>query len=254
MPQAPTPLTLEQQRLVNLVRVAHDNLILARRLKVQERTRRVAIARADFERVCAQIELDIENEIVQHEVAEDAAIIAAYNNGVPVLRIGTDGFGNRLPGAAQRKVAELREAGLLGNKVDYQAGQERVEFPKAVDVEATLTEALTVEPPKFEANDLPLVLLPATDTEPGVSVPSVKITMDPRDPWFKQIEQNARPGTEYRHATTATIYLAPHDGSLVTYESKEAGDTYWDHPVARWVKDHPTEALEGYETAIFAAA
>jgi len=37
---------------------------------------------------------------------------------------------------------------------------------------------------------------------------------------------------------------------LTAFESKETGETIWDHPVARWVKDHPEEARAGFDRAL----
>lgn len=73
--------------------------------------------------------------------------------------------------------------------------------------------------------------------------------MDARDPYFASIAKNARRGTPYRHATTATLYQHPATGELTVHESKETGETLWDHPVARWVKDNYRDALREFVIA-----
>lgn len=252
------PLTKHQQELINVVKSAHDTLLVARRVKSQEVERRLAEARIqaerDWDEIEARIRHDVIAEIAVHESNEDEALIAAYEAGVPVRNIALQGFGNRLDGAVHQKLRDLRADGRVGNVEGYQPrltdGDRVVSFPKPVDVETILAEKTTISPPVFTL-DGPLVLVPAdTSGLNEIAVPSVKITMDERDPYFKQIEGNMRKGTQWKGATHATLYLHPATGALIAHESKEPGDILWDHPVARWVKDHESEARAGVEAAL----
>jgi hypothetical protein len=250
------PLTRHQQELVNVVKATHQNLIVARKVKTQEIDRRLTEARIQAERDWAKIEatirLDVDAEIAAFEAAEDEAIIAAYENGVPVRRIALDGFGNRLDGAVHAKLRDLRKDGRVGNVEGYQRRDDEAErvvaFPQPVDVDSVLAERTTLNEPTFTLNPEPLILVdPAPDgSDPGITVPAVTLELDERDPWFASIQGRARRGTPYAQATTVTLYLHPATGELTTHESKETGDLIWDHPVARWVKDHQEDALAGY--------
>lgn len=252
MPQSPAPLNAEQQRLVNLVKVTHNTLLLARRTKAQERQRRELVIRETFQAqidaAIAQVAIDLDAEIAAHEARQDEAIIAAYNNDVPIRRIAMDGFGNRLDGAVHQILRDLRNDGRVGNRIGYQGNtalDAGVAFPETVDTESVLHESLEVQEPFFTVTT-DHEMIPG---EPQYNVPAVMLTMDPRDPYFSLIAKNARPGTPYLHAKTATLYKHPATNDLVVVESREEGDVYWDHPVARWVKDHPDEALAGFDSA-----
>lgn len=257
MPKISAPLTIEQQQLVNLLKAAHDNLALARKLKVTERKRRLDEAKIahkrDWDAIEAQIEIDIEREIAAHEDAENEALIAAYNNSVPVRRIAQDAFGQTLDGHVHLRLRELRADGRVGNKTGYQrkelAEPVAVAFPEALDVSGTLEEALTIADPTFSRGD-ELELIPGN---PDYTVPTVVLTLDIRDPYRKRIEKNARPGTPHLNALTATLYRHPATGEIMAHESREEGDTYWDHPVARWAKDHPEIVGFSFDAALASA-
>lgn len=255
------PLELHQQELINVVKAAHSNLIVARKVKAQEIERRLAEARIQAERdwdaTEVRIREDVAAEIAAHEAAQDEAVITAYEAGIPVRAIALDGFGNRLDGAVHQILRTLRQDGRVGNVIGYQTRKgepERVvEFPTAVDVQSVLEESLELQPPTFSPRDeLVLVEADALGND-AVTVPAITLQLDARDPWFKSIAHNARPSTPYLHATTCTLYLHPGTGELTVHESKELGDVLWDHPVARWVKEHPTEARIGFDSAIRAA-
>lgn len=252
------PLEQHQQELVSVVRAAHQTLALARRTRSSELARRIAEAKIAAERVFDQLkesaQLDLDREITQHEVNLDDSLIAAYEGNVPVLQIALQGFGNRYPGGVQELVTKLRADGRIGSKTDYQrntadAAESAVAFPEPVDVQALLAEHNTIAEPTFELLPEPIELVPG---DPEWSVPGVVLTMDARDPYFGQIAPNARKNTPYLRATTATLYQHPATGNLMVVESKETGEVMWDHPVARWVKDHPDEAQVGFENALSA--
>jgi len=262
---SPQPLDYDQQRLITIIKTTHTNLAVARKVRVAEIERRTAAAKraiqseyeGRIEAAAEAIKLDVDAEIAHHESSLDEALIAAYNAGIPIRRMALDGFGNRFDGAVHQMLRDLRTDGRIGNRVGYQRnttdaldGETVVEFPKALDVEEMLSEVVTVREPIFTREARKLVLVEADpDGNSEVSVDSVLLEMDPRDPYLKSILSNARPGTPYMRATTATLYLHPATGALTVFESKEEGDVLWDHPVARWVKDHPEEAREGFDSA-----
>lgn len=267
MPKTPQPLSLHQQELINVVKAAHGNLAVARKVKTREIERRYDEARIEIERQLDELRmrilLQVEEEIVEHERALDASLIAAYSEGIPIKRIAQDGFGNRYPGAVQALLTKLRADGQVGSSEGYQRNttdeldtETVVSFPKPIDVDGVLSEATTIDEPYFEmlrgTNGVYLNLVPesAPGAGDGVQVPAVVLTMDARDPYFKSIEKNARPGTPFRYATVATLYLHPATGELLVHESKEEGEILWDHPVARWVKTHPEEARAGFDAAL----
>jgi hypothetical protein len=262
MPQQ-QPLDLHQQELINIIKVAHQTLAIARKTRTRELARRVAEAKLQMEREFEQAQIrikeELDAELVAHETNLDNALIAAYDNGVPIRRMALDGFGNRYDGGVQQLLVKLRDDGRLGNRTDWQrnAGeriQPEVVFPEPVNVDEILAEAATIKEPTFTALDEPLVLVePDKRGKNGVTAPAVRLEFDYRDPWFKQIARNARPGTQYKNATFCTLYRHPASGVLTVHESRETGAITWDHPVARWVKDHPTEALDGYRTALQSA-
>lgn len=262
------PLDLNQQELINVVKLTHTNLAVARKTRNAEVTRRVALEqeriRIEAQRLsdeaAERIRIELDHEVALHEGALDDALIAAYNAGIPIRRIALDGFGNRYPGGVQQLIVKLRNEGLVGSSEDYQRNTTPeldtprvVEFPQPIDVIGILNDALTVAEPSFQFDGELTLVENDPDGLNGIFVPSVVLMFDARDPWFKQIEKNARPGTPYLRATTATLYLHPATGELAVHESKEEGETYWDHPVARWVKDHPFEAKDGFLAAINAA-
>lgn len=259
MPQS-KPLEPHQQELVNIVKAAHQTLAIARKTRASELARRIAAEKIrldrEFEEGQIRIKARLDKELVTHETNLDEALIAAYNNGVPIRRIAFDGFGNRYDGGVQQLLVKLRADGRIGSREGFQRNTRdeldpTVAFPEPIDVHSILAENTRIDAPTFTLNDEPLVLVePDENGRDGVSVQAVTLKMDPRDPWFSQIAKSARAGTPYRYDTTCTLYLHPATGALLTFESKETGDVTWDHPVARWVKVHPETALAGFNAAL----
>ena len=245
------PLDTHQQRLVNIIVQAHKNLALARKAKVSETERRIDEARIRHARLLEQAELavryDVEKEIEQHAAALEESVIAAYEAEVPIRRIALDGFGNRHDGAVHAMLRELRKDGRVGNRGSETTA---VSFPPAIDFNEAINAVNEIQEPKFELMADPLVLVPATNPEDEVTVQAVKLTMDARDPFFREIAADARPNTPFKDAVTCTLYLHPFSGELTTHESKETGEMIWDHPIARWVKKNRDEALSGFKSAI----
>lgn len=266
MPPKPRPLTDHQQEMLNLVKAAHRTHAVARRVKASEIARRLSEARIKVQREWDEIEagirLDVADEIAVHDSNLDEALIAAYDAGVPVRRIALDGFGNRVDGAVHARLAALRADGRVGNAEDYNVinpatGEiddtiRTTVLPEQIDVAAVLAEKYTISEPELTLLPDPLVLLEesAPGAGDGISVQAVRITMDERDPYFNTIAGNARKGSPHKNATTATLYLHPATGELTTHESKEAGELIWDHPVCRFVKDHPSEVREEFDRVI----
>lgn len=253
-----------QQELVNIIKAAHQNLSIARKTAAKELTRRrdAEALRVKNEAALAleagmlRVKMELDAEVETHASALDEALIAAYNAGVPIRRIALDGFGNRYDGGVHQMLRAVRVDGRLGNREGYQRntgdGEDTaVTFPKPIDVNQILADATNVAKPKFTLLPEPLVLLEAgTNGEDEVSVMAIQLEMDSRDPYFAQIAKNARKNTPFRHATTCTIYMHPATGELMTHESRETGESTWDHPVARWVKDNPDDAMLGVLSAI----
>jgi hypothetical protein len=256
----------QQQELLNIIKAAHQNLAVARKVRESELRRRVSDekrrieseAQRDVEASAIRIREQLEYEVALHESALDESLIAAYNQGVPVRRIALDGFGNRYDGAVHAMLRSLRADNRVGNREGYQRNTEdrdlgvvTVEFPKPIDVEEILAEVTPMAGPRFVAASDMLVLVEAGPDGTGeVSVPAVILTLDARDSWFARIAKNGRPGTPYKHATHCTLYRHPFTRELLSHESKETGAMTWDHPVARWVIDNPTEAAEGFDSAV----
>lgn len=266
MPQKPQPLDLHQQELINIVKSAHHNLAVARKVRLTELARRNAAEKLRIEQeVAAALEASLirtkqalDEEITAHEVALDDSLIAAYDSGIPVRRIALDGFGNRYEGGVHQLLIKLRADGRLGNRTGYQGRQEddfvEVAFPKPINITEILNEATTLAAPTYTALPEPLVLVhPDENGNDGISVPAVRLEMDARDPWFKQIAKNAREGTPFKNATYCTLYLHPATGELTAVESKEKGAVTWDHPVARRIKAFPDETLAGFNAALEAS-
>jgi len=257
-------LDIHQQELVNIVKAAHSTLAVARKLRGTELNRRLVADRARVEREfdgaldagAARVRIELDAEIAQHESALDESLIAAYVSDIPIRRIALDGFGNRYDGTVHQLMAKLRADGRVGNRIGYQDStiDTEVAFPKVVDVNAILEEAGATYGPSFAKLDEPLVLVPASGGNDAITVEAVTLTLDARDPWFRSISKNARPGTEYATATSCTLYIHPASGELVAHESRETGATTWDHPVARWAKDHRAETLDGFCDVIEALA
>ena len=279
------PLDLNQQELINIIRSAHQALAVARKLKVSETARRtdahqrnvnlktqdeLAAIRAAYEmqvhmvRQAQQktleegverVRQDLEAEIVIHETNLDNALIAGYNSSIPIRRIALDGFRNRYDGGVQQLLTKLRNDGRIGNREDYQRNSSvyssETNFPEAVDMESILNQALTVGHPTFTLLPVELVLVePDENGQNGMSVAAVRLDMDLRDPWFREFDANARPGTKYAKATFCTLYEHPATGMIQAHESREEGQTFWDHPVARWAVVNHEQAQAGFLAAL----
>jgi hypothetical protein len=262
-------LDIHQQELVNIIKAAHSTLGVARKVRSSELARRIRSEKERIEREAekaidesvARVKHELDSEVAAHESALDEALIAAYNALVPIRRIALDGFGNRYDGGAHQLIAKLRDDGRIGNRVGYQGNGVDIEetrtevfFPEPVNVESILAEATTIYGASFTALAKPLELIPATATDDAVTVQAVTLALDARDPWFRSIAKNARAGTVFAKATSCTLYLHPASGELVAHESRETGATTWDHPVARWAKDHRAETLDGFCDVIEALA
>jgi len=262
MANAAKPLDAQQRALIEIIRAAHRNLAIARRTKVSETNRRIAESKIELTRMidegAARIRVEMDAELEKHATALDESLIVAYNNNVPIRRIAIDAFGSRYDGTVTALITALRNDGRLGVRVGHQGSKDgatevvtSTTFPSLLEVEEPLNSALEVQDPKFVPLLEMLELVPAgEDGNDGISVHAVELHLDYRDSWFKKIAKNPRAGTEYLSATFCTLYLHPATGELVAYESKETGDTIWDHPVARWVKSHPEEARKGYDAAV----
>lgn len=256
----------QQQELLNIIKAAHQNLAIARKVRESELRRRTTEDRrriegesqVAIEESGARIRVELEAEIAQHESALDESLIVAYNQGVPIRRIALDGFGNRYDGAVHAMLRTLRNDGRVGNREGYQRnagdlnpGDVTTEFPKPINVESLLSEATTMLAPRFLPTPERVVLVEADADGVGeISVPGVTLTLDARDPWFARIAKTGRAGTPYKHATHCTLYRHPFTRDLLSLESKETGATTWDHPVARWAIDHPVDAAEGFDAAV----
>lgn len=263
-------LDIHQQELVNIIKAAHSTLAVARKVRSAELARRIRAEKQRIEREAeqaldesaARVKLELDGEVAAHESALDEALIAAYNASVPIRRIALEGFGNRYDGGVHQLYVKLRDDGRIGNRGNYQANgpvsiednRTEVFFPEPVNVDGILAEATTIYEPTFTRIAEPLVLVDSPDDPRNtVYADAVTLTLDARDPWFRAIEKNARVGTKYLHATSCTLYLHPATGELVAHESREKGSVTWDHPVARWAVEHPSEALAGFLAAAEAA-
>jgi hypothetical protein len=253
------PLDINQQKLINIVKTAHKNLAVARKMKVSETERRISEFKIKMTRALEESEAvirhDLEAELQAHASALDEALIAAYDGGVAVRRIALDGFGNRYDGAVHVMLTDLRKDGRVGSRghdatSDPSAISESY-FPKPIDIDSILSEATTVEPPKFDLLVEPLELIPADkDGNDGMFTTAVRLTLDSRDLWFRSIAGRARPGTRYMDATYCTLYVHPFSDNLIVAESEETGVELWDHPIARWAKEYPEAARKGFDAAI----
>lgn len=254
-------LTEHQEKLLSTVKAAHANLEVARRTKDRETARRIAEAKIqaqrEWDRVEELIRIDVAASVNLHATALDEALIAAYNAGVPVRNIARDGFGNRHDSNVHVMLRKLREDARVGNVVGYQGREDEsdersIVFPDPINVEAILLEANEIQDPEITLLDEPFTLV--EESAPGagdnVEVRAAVIKLDARDPYFSMIRGNHRKGSPYMNATKATIYVHPGSGKLVAHESAEEGDMIWDHPVARFVKDHNDQVREEFDRLV----
>jgi hypothetical protein len=259
---APKPLDSHQRELVNLIKAAHRNLGLARDTRKAEEARRLHEAKLqaarDWEKIAFGIRDDLDRELTEHASALDEALIAAYEAGVPVRAIALQGFGNQFDGGVQGKLRDLRQDGRLGMRHGHQrnkqdAVESHVAFPTPIDVEAVLEEATTVALPTFEPIGR-YVLFEATAKEAEVAVDqAVLVTMDSRDPFFRDIEEQASFSAD-RGSLSVVLYDNPFKpGELrapgLNLDPKER----WMNRVAYWVALHPVEAREQFDAAVSSA-
>ena len=264
--QSRRPLDRHKQELVGIVKAAHQTLSVARRTRAGELQRRTAEARkriqTEAERQVdeaeARIRIELESEVAEHESALDESLIAAYDGGVPIRRIALDGFGNRYDGAVHALLRDLRADGRLGSRTGYQRNtledgglEPETAFPSPIDVESILEGTRRIAEPSFTILEGGLLLVEGDALgNDEMRVPAVRLELDPYDPWFKKIEKNAREGTPFIRANHCTLYEHPATGKIMAHESNETGGVTWDHPVARWAKEHKTETRDGFRQVI----
>lgn len=146
----------------------------------------------------------------------------------------------------------------MGNRHGHQrnttdGGATEVAFPKPIDVESVLAEAMETEPPVFTAIGRH-VLFEATERSEEMAVDNaVLVTMDPRDPYFSAIQDQASFSAD-RKATEVILYENPYRPEELrapglNLDPKER----WMNPVAFWVAEHPQEARAGFDAAVAAA-
>lgn len=250
-----------QQELIDILRTAHRTLAVARKTKGVELDRRIAEEKLRLEGMLqqaeARIKLELDAEVVAHEMNLDDALIAAYNANIPVRTIAGDGFGNRYDGGVQQLLVKLRADGRVGSRKGWSPSEEPIgnaEFPSSTGVADMLLATEEVAAPTFSLRYDPVVLVEESAEGAGdqVTAPAVVLELDPRDGWFGIIAKNARKGTPYLSATSCTLYEHPATGEITAFESKETGEETWDHPVARWAKVHPEQTRAGFDAAIAA--
>lgn len=249
-------LDIHQQELVNVVKAAHSTLAVARQTKSTEQARRIAELKLrldrEFEEESEKIRHDLDFALTQHEVNLDEALIAAYNNGIPIAVISAEGFGNRYAGTTQQLLNKLREDGRVGSSERGRRGETRkVAFPEPVDVDSVLKESLTPTERTWEALDERLEIAPAFEDRPAILVDSVRLTFDSRDPWFRSIPLPPHPdNVKYLHANTLVVFRNPGTGQIVSKDHREVSALFYEHPIARWVKDHQDEASAAFDAAL----
>lgn len=245
------PLDAHQTELLNLVKVSHANLLLARQVRAAEAGRRRKVAKIEVERILesklAQIDVDLENEMAAHASAEDEALIAAFEAGIPQRRIALDGFGNQYDGAVVQKLVKLREDGRIGNKIGYQRNNRapedsaQVVFPEPFDIDTELAEAQQIPDIDFQYAGI-------YEAADGSEVDSVNVIIDKRDPWIRAAHQFKAFGAT--DSLVVTIFLNPYRDELVAVDETLDPDKKWNNVAAYWVAKHPTEARTAYNAAI----
>src|SRR5690606_35699317 len=82
----------------------------AAKLRLQQETQRSVTESVE------SVRIDVDREVAVHESNLDEALIAAYNDGVPIRRIALEGFGNRYDGGVQQLLTKLRNDGRIGHR------------------------------------------------------------------------------------------------------------------------------------------
>lgn len=255
------PLTEDQEKILATLKAANQSHQLARRTKTNEIARRISEAKIEMQRKLEETEelirINIANEIAQHASNADEALIAAYNAGITVRVIARDGFGNRHDTNVHALLRKLREDSRVGNVVGFQERSDgttdrQIVYPEPVNMDQIILEATQIADPEVILHEEPFELLPPSSpgANDGVTVQAATIKLDHRDNYLASIRGNARKGSPYTAATTATIYIHPGSGQLVAHESREEGDLIWDHPIARFVKDHNDEVREEFDRQV----
>jgi len=258
------PLDSRQQDLIEILRIAHRTLAVARKTRNSELERRIQQEknRLDGElfKARARLKMEIDAEIAFHEISLDEALIAAYDADIAVRTISVQGFGNRYDGGVQQLLVKLRADNRVGSRRGWQSDDGTIDntarFPSPVDVVNLLNESEVIHEPVFIAAEEALVLVQASSPGAGdeVTTTAVVLQLDARDPWFESIAKKGRVDSPYLKATSCILYIHPATNKLAAYESKETGEETHDHPVARWAKVHPDEALAGFDAAIAEAS
>ena len=90
-----------------------------------------------------------------------------------------------------------------------------------------------------------VVRFTSTDELALDTYPLYRVTMsgDDWDQWFSQNKHRARVGGRMVDDTVANVYWA--HGQWQATESDERGETVFDHPVARWVKENQDAVASG---------
>lgn len=234
------PLEPRQQNALSAVREARLSLEAARRNKSLEVERRMADVKA-------RITVEVGDQITALERALDELMLEAVDQGVPIRRIATEAFSARYDGSVRRMI-HLALADRRGEEIDPEekpvSGNSLI--PAAHEI--IHADEPPVGGPRFTLDEVEHVLY--EDEQERITVVTVKVELDPLDSWIGRIREFGRKGSETLNATVCTIYKNPGDGKMLALESKEPGETFYDHLAARWVKDHQTQARFGYERAI----
>lgn len=261
-PHIPTP---EQQAILAAARKARIDYEVAKRSRAQAIELKVNELRA-------QVIVQVDDAINAHARALDDAMLAAVDAGVPIRRIAFDAFGARHDASVRRMIHEaLADRRRHQHEIGEVSGNDAEEPvalsdlpPMEVEIERGEIAITEVDlPSHILGNDAPvgaprftLVEVEHVLYEDGterVTVPTVRVELDPLDPWIPQVREFARKGSEHRNTTVCTIYRNPGTGKMIALESSEPGSTFYDHLAARWVKDHQDEASAGYDAALATA-
>jgi len=227
-----TILNTEQELLLDATSAAYATARIAKNIANVEIKRRLAEANA-------QIQIDVEREIAQHEAELDEAIIAAIEGGVPALQIAIRAFGAKSPMGVYKRVWALRDDGRLNpslviNNIPIRPAD--TAMPESPEV----AKMISVQPPSFTPEEVPY------EVAPGIRVSTVRLQLDARDPWFRDVADRLRPGTPFKRADHCILYRHPNTDEILAIESREVGDTMVDHPVARWALEHPDEVVAAF--------
>lgn len=248
------PLEPAQQVILAKVRDARIALDAARRNRKTEIDRRINL-------VLSSITADVDDEINALDLTLDNLMIQAVESGVSIRKIATLAMGATHDGSVRRMIHEA-----MADRRREEQDQERVErggSPLAVlaGEMAPVSGNSTIADPddlpvtggtRFTLDQVEHVLY--EDANERIVVATVIVELDPLDPWISTMRDLGRKGSEHLTATTCTIYRNPGDGKMIALESREPGDTFYDHLAARWVKDHQDDASRGYDQAIAGAS